>query len=387
MVVHNHYPLGEPRVTREARILVEHGYEVDVICLRGEGEPATDTSEGVRIYRLPVKRHRGSGPAVQLLEYLAFFSLALVKLAALHRERRYGVVQVHNLPDFLVFVGIVPKLTGARLILDIHDLMPEFYACRFKGNLKSWPVRLVCLQEQLACRFANRVITVSEHWRQTLIGRGVPAHKCSVVMNVADERIFTQNGNHRVSSDQKFRLLYHGTIVQRYGLDLAIQAIDQVRHDIPDIHLTILGRGDYVDTLIKKTQDLGLNQHVTIYNEMRPVTEIPAIIRSADLGIVPYRNDVFTDALLPTKLMEYAALGLPAIAARTTAIEAYFHNTMAELFEPGDVHHLAQCIRTLYSSPERLAELARGSQKFNEQYNWAKLGTEYVALVERLHVG
>jgi glycosyltransferase involved in cell wall biosynthesis len=387
MVVHNYYPLDETRVKRQAEALVNRGYEVDVICLRHGDEPSIDNVAGVTIHRLPVRRNKKRGPLAQLFEYLSFLVLAFLKLTALHRRQRYSVVQVHNLPDFLVFVALIPKLTGSRVILDIHDLMPEFYASRFNTTLASWPVRLVCWQEWLACRFADHVITVSDHWRQTLIKRGVPAQKCSVVMNVADERIFhasADTGYHAPNHTQ-FRLIYHGTIVERYGLDLAIQAIDQVRQDIPHIHLTILGKGEYVDTLIQMTQELQLNQHVTIYNEIRPPEELPAIIRRADVGIVPYRNDPFTDQLLPTKLMEYAALGLPAIAARTTAIDAYFRNTMVELFEPGDINDLAQCIRTLYTSPERLAELAAGSRKFNERYNWTKIGAAYVALVEQLN--
>ena len=387
MVVHAYYPLSETRVEREAQALIKHGYEVDVICLRDEGEPGIETEAGVNIYRLPVKRHKGRGLVVQLLEYLAFFVLVLAKLVILHRRRRYGIVQVHNLPDFLVFAALGPKLGGAKLILDLHDLMPEFYAARFNRSLTSWPVRLVLWQEQLSCRFADQVITVSEHWRETLIRRGVPAQKCGVVMNVADESIFhgPEARGSRSPNGSKFRLIYHGTLVQRYGLDLAIQAVDRVRQDIPDIHLTLLGKGEYVDTLIRMVQELHLNNHVAIYNEMRPAQELPEIIRAADLGIVPYRNDAFTDGLLPTKLMEYAALGLPAIAARTTAIETYFGNTMVELFEPGNVDDLAGRIRNLYQSPKRLAELAQGSRKFNERYNWTKIGAEYVALVEHLN--
>jgi glycosyltransferase involved in cell wall biosynthesis len=178
-------------------------------------------------------------------------------------------------------------------------------------------------------------------------------------------------------------LIYHGSIVHRYGLDLALRAIDQVRQDIPNIHLTIVGGGHYKPTLIQMIQELGLSRHVTV-DKLHIVEELPGIIRTADLGVVPYRNDVFTDGLLPTKLMEYAALGLPAIAARTTAIEAYFKDTMVGFFEPGDVDDLVRCIRVLYKNPERLAELAQGCQKFNQRYNWSKIGAEYAALVEHL---
>ena len=387
MVVHSYYPLDETRVQRQAEALVAGGVEVDVICLRHGDEPRVDSAAGVTVHRLPLRRNKKGGPPAQFLEYLAFLSLAFFKLTGLHLRQRYHVVQVHNLPDFLVFAALIPWLTGSRVILDLHDLMPEFYCAKFNTTLESWPVRFVRWQEQLSCRFAHYVITVSEHWRQALIRRGVPAYKCGVVMNVADESIFRWSVDARPRSSEvpDFRLIYHGTLPQRYGLDLAIQAIDQVRYDIPNIHLTILGQGESVDTLMQMIRERNLEHHVTLYNEIRPPEKLPELIRTADVGIVPYRNDLFTDSLLPTKLMEYAALGLPAIAARTTAIEAYFKNTMAEFFEPGDVSDLVRCIRFLYHSPERLAELAEGSRKFNERYNWTRIGADYVALVERLH--
>jgi glycosyltransferase involved in cell wall biosynthesis len=263
--------------------------------------------------------------------------------------------------------------------------MPEFYAGRFGHKKNSVLSRLIRWQERLACRFADHVITVSEHWRQALIKRGVPAHKSSVVMNLADENIFhySETDHPHSPNEDQFKLFYHGTIVYRYGLDLAIRAVDQLRHDIPNIHLTIIGGGDYVPKLVQMTQELDLKNHVTIEGP-RPAEELPGIIQTANLGIVPYRNDVFSDGLLPTKLMEYAALGLPSIAARTSAIEAYFGDTMVEFFEPNDVDGLIRCIRTLYKNPERLANLAQGSKKFNQQYNWAKISAEYAALVERL---
>jgi len=390
MVVDARYPLGETRVQREAEALVQHGYEVDVICPRTPGEIPIDQYRGVRIYRekyhVPRCFRKYSAPVYQLLKYIRFFVSAGVRLARLHKQHRYDTVQVHNLPDFLVFCALVPKLSGVPIILDLHDLMPEFYACRFGHRWNSLPGRLVRWQERLACRFADHVITVSEHWRQTLVGRGVPADKCSVVMNVADEDIFyvPEDSRPHLPENSEMRLIYHGTIVHRYGLDLAIRAVERIRHEIPNIHLAILGVGHDVDALVQLVEDLDLGDHVAIHRGLRPAEELPEIIRAAHVGVVPYRNDIFTDGLLPTKLMEYAALGLPSIAARTSAIEAYFADTMVELFEPGDADDLARCIRKLYDSPERLAELVQGSKKFNERYNWAKIGADYVALVERL---
>lgn len=386
MVVHAYYPLGETRVQREAEALVKHNYEVDVVCLRNKGEAPTDSFKGACIYRLPVRRYKGHGLFVQLLEYLAFLFLAIFAVSWLHGRRHYITIQVHNPPDFLVFAACVPKLFGACIILDLHDLMPEFYMGRFHPRGSSLPIRLLRLQERLSCWFANHVITVSEHWRQALIRRGVPAHKCSVLMNVADNAIFRPSAGiaKRTQCKDSLRLIYHGQVTQRYGLDLVLQAMAHLRQKAPGVHLTILGRGDHMNALVCLADELKLIDRVAFHDEIRPVEELPKTILRFDAGVVPYRNDPFTDDLLPTKLMEYAALGVPAIAARTTAIASYLDETMVLFFTPDEPNDLARCILTLYSDPKRLAQLAEGIRKFNQRYDWTKMSAEYVALVERL---
>lgn len=391
MIVYAVYPLAETRVQREAEALLRHGYEVDVICIRESGDQAIDHYKGVQIYRekfsFPLPLAKSGSLGERFLNYLWFLVSAAIRLTKLHLRKRYDTVQVHNLPDFLVFCAFIPKLLSVPIILDLHDLMPEFYIGRF-GQNNSLAIRLIRWQERLACRFADHVITVSEHWRQTLIQRGVPAYKCSVVINVADERVFHYPDDICFHSHEKnaFRLIYHGGMHERYGLDLVVRAIDQVRQDIPTIHLTLIGYGDYLPHIQRMIEELRLSQHVTI-EPPHLAEELPGIICSCDLGVVPYRNDVFTNGLLPTKLMEYAALGLPAIASRTTAIEAYFSDTMVEFFEPGNVADLVRCIRKLYNDRDRLGELAQGCRKFNKRYNWANIGEEYVGLLEQLRKG
>jgi len=390
MVVHAYYPYGETRVERESLALVANGYEVDLICLQDEGEPAVEVVDGVNVYRLPVTRRDNreeKGSVRQLSEYMAFFFRALAKLAILQPRRRYAAVQLHNLPDFLVFAALVPKLMGSRVILDLHDLMPEFYAGRFKKDLNSLPARLLRLQERLSCMFADQVITVTELWRQTLIGRGVPAEKITVVMNVADEKIFQRSLLKPAQSNGHFNLFYHGSIVERYGIDLIIHAIEQLCQEIPEIHLTIHGGGEYQDELMALARNLGVEEHVSFSNQFVPTSELPQLIGRAHIGVVPYRQDVFTDGILPTKMMEYMALGIPVIAARTSAIAAYFDDDMVQFFKPEDVNDLAHCIRLLYRDRARLAQLAQNSDKFNQRYNWTMVSANYLELVDRINRG
>ena len=382
MVVYARYPLSETRVQREAEALVAAGFAVDVICLREAGEQASERYRGVEIHRLPVRLEKRS-LSRQLLSYVRFAILAGARMTTLHRRRPYDAVQVHNLPDFLVFSAVVPKLRGVPVILDLHDLMPEFFAGRFGSDARPSLARLIDWQERLACRFADHVITVSEHWRQTLIRRGVPEGRCSVVMNLADEDLFTPTRSHQAPNGE-FRLIYHGTVTRRYGLDLAIRAIALVKEEIPDIRLTILGDGDQMHELAHLRRQLDLEKIVDLDDGYRLAEDLPSIIERAHLGVVPYRSDVFTDGLLPTKLMEYAALGIPCIASRTTAIDEYFRNTMVEFFTPGDAEDLARRLRELHGNPSRLEELARRSRNFTKLHNWTDASADYVATVRRL---
>jgi glycosyltransferase involved in cell wall biosynthesis len=228
------------------------------------------------------------------------------------------------------------------------------------------------------------VITVSPHWRDTLIERGVPARKVSVVMNLADERVFTPLP--RVRDDDAFELIYHGTLTRRYGLDLAIEAVAALREDLPDIRLTIIGRGPDAAALEALRDRLGVADVVDIRTSLVPAQDLPPVIARAHVGVVPYRDDAFTDGLLPTKLMEYAVMGLPCIASRTTAIAATFSD-MAELFTPGDAADLARCIRLLHDDPARRAALVEGTRAFTARHGWAEEGAAYVASVERLAAG
>jgi glycosyltransferase involved in cell wall biosynthesis len=173
-------------------------------------------------------------------------------------------------------------------------------------------------------------------------------------------------------------------VTRRYGLDLAVRAIATLRDEIPGIRLTILGRGDAMAELAALRSELRLERNVELRDEYLHAEQLPDLIARADLGIVPYRDDVFTDGLLPTKLMEYAAMGIPCVAARTTAIETYFLDTMVAFFTPGDADDLASRVRALYESPDLRRTLARGSGEFVRRHNWTGIGQEYVSLVERL---
>lgn len=381
MIVNNAYP--DVRVEREARALVDHGYSVDVMSMAHGDRPKREQDGEIRIFRLPVHRQRGQSIPVQLGEYLSFAAWAAAMTAYQHTRHRYSSVQVHNVPDFLVFAAAIPKLGGVPVILDLHDLMPEFYASRFSGNMKALPVRAVLWEERMSIGFADKVITVTDHWRDDLVARGVAADKVHVVMNLPDPSLFPVRQPIIRPAGEPLIFLYHGSFTHRYGIDVMLQAFARVgpRHDA---RLIIHGRGEYEDSIRAQIAELGLADRVELSDQWIPSAKLPDLVRSADVGIVPYRRDVLTDGILPTKLMEYAALGVPAIASRTRAVATYFTDDMVRFVEPEDVEGLAAAMDALASDPSARLSLATNAQRFTQAHRWEREAEGYVAVVNEL---
>lgn len=381
MVVDNTYP--DIRVERQARALVRRGHRVHVICLGREGEPTHEVLDGVVVRRVHLTRRRGEGVLRQGIEYLAFLAWATALVTLLHLRHRFDVVQAHNVPDFLVFAAVPARLMGARVVLDLHDLMPEFFASRTGLPPDSLPLRIVRWQERLSAAFAHRVLTVTELWRATLVERGVDPEKTDVVMNLPDEELFAPRQPDARERPDPLTVIYHGTITHRYGIDVLVRAIDRVRRGRA-VRLIIHGRGEYAPDVAALIEELGLRDHVEMTTGFLPTSELPALIGRADLGVVPNRRDIFTDGILPTKLMEYAALGVPAIVSRTTAPLGYFDDGMVRYVAPGDVTELADAIEELADDPDRRRDLATAAQRFTRTHRWADEAERYTHIIEAL---
>lgn len=380
MVVHSYYP-DDPRVRREAEALANDGWGVDVVCLRGAGQAAREVLDGVSVHRLPVRRHRGRSLAVYLLEYLAFFTLAFWRVTWLGLRRRYAVVQTHNMPDFLVFAGLVPRLLGARVVHDMHDLVPELFATKYGGNDFHPVVRLLRLVEGASTSFAAHVLTVGEALRWRLVATGVPPDKVTVVMNAADSRLFAP----RPSPEQgeHFRLVYHGSLFERCGVDVAIRAVALLRGDIPTLSFDIYGEGEFAPCLSGLVSSLGLEGTVHLAGAV-PLERLPAAVASADLGVVPYRKNEFTDYIYPTKAFECIALGVPVVVSRTKAIFGLLGAVPDMFFQPGDPADLAGLIRALYRDPARRRELASAAWRAYAPYRWEEQRERYLSLMNHL---
>jgi glycosyltransferase involved in cell wall biosynthesis len=372
------FPL-DTRVRREVHALADAGHEVDVICVRRPGEPRRERRGRVRVVRLPAPLERTDGALRYVIQYAAFAIAAAVVAAALHARRRWDVVQVNSMPDALVFAAAVPRLFGARVVLDLHECMPEFFQVKFGVGPRHPAVRLVAAVEQASIRFADAVITCTEQMREAFVARGARADKIEVVLNAADEAVF-QPRRHRRNGH--FTLICHGAIERSYGHDTLLRAAALARDDVPGLRLAIFGDGTYRPELERLASDLGLHDCVRISDGWAPIEQLLEAIAGADAGVVAMRRDAFRDLTHCNKMFDFIAMRRPAIVSRTRAVEAYFGEGCFAYFESGDERGLAEAIRALHRDPELRDRLAARAAAVAAPYRWPRQREIYREVIE-----
>jgi glycosyltransferase involved in cell wall biosynthesis len=377
------FPL-DARVRREVECLRDAGHEVDVISLRREGQPGRETWKGVNVYRPPL-RHRREGAAMYVLEHLAFMVMATLLAAFLHLRRRYDVVQANTIPDSVVFASTVPKLLGAKVVLDLHECVPEFVATKYDLPLTHPLVRLSAWVEQAAIRYADRVVTCTREMKDAFVSRGAPAEKIDVVLNAADEAIFDVRAYPPSPHEAgRFTLICHGSVEGRYGHDTLIEAVALLRDEIPELRLEVYGEGSFLDTVEELVRQRDLGDRVWFAGEYVPIEQLLIAMARSDAGVVAMKKDAFRDLTHCNKMYDLIAMRRPAVISRTRSVQSYFDEGCFEYFDAGDAVDLARAIRELHSRPELAERLVERASEVNEPYRWCHQREIYLQSVESL---
>jgi glycosyltransferase involved in cell wall biosynthesis len=387
MVSFSPYPF-DPRPRRAADALLRAGMTVDYFCLWEDGYPRRELLNGINVFRLPVTRRRG-GKFAYFYQYSAFILMSGGMLGLRSLRGRYDLVYVHNMPDVLVISSLIPRVLGAKVILDQHDPMPELMKTIFQLEQDSFSVRFIEKLEKWSIGWVDRVVTVNIACKRIFSKRSCRPEKISVVMNSPDESIFpfrprpaTPSSNQPASKPLK--IMYHGSIVERNGLDVAVAAFAQVRKALPSAELRIYGtRTDFLDRVMEQVRALGLGECVHYFGQ-KSLEELVHEIGDCDVGIIPNQRNAFTDINTPTRIFEYLALGKPVIAPRTLGIEDYFDPQSLFFFEPGDARDLAQQIEYVNSHAQEADEVVRRGQQVYQSNRWYTQRRELVNLVSEV---
>jgi glycosyltransferase involved in cell wall biosynthesis len=373
---------SDGRVRRYAEALADRGDTVDVIALRDNEAPYHSVIRGVNVYRIQRRNRNEKAKWTYLSKLLLFLLKSGSFITKEHLRNPYELIHVHSVPDFEVFSTFIPKQLGAKIILDIHDIVPEFYASKFNSDRNGFLFKVLCGIERLSTAYSNHVIIANHIWEKVILNRSVKNRgKCSVYLNYPDMTIFHRRPIN--SKSDKFKMVYPGSLNFHQGLDVAIKALGKIRNELPQAELHIYGEGGYKPALMKLVDALELQDRVHFHNPV-PLDKIADKIADADLGIVPKRNDFFGGEAFSTKILEFMSLGIPVIVSRTRIDQFYFTDDVVKFFEPENEDDLAQSILTLEKDKRLRERMIQNASKLIEDYMWDTKKLEYYALVDSL---
>lgn len=381
MVAYTGYQ-SDNRVIRYAQALRERGDQVDVIALRGKGGPRKTTVDGVTLYGIQRRSRAEKKPIGYLAKLTWFLFKSGAFLSFLHLKRRYDVIHVHSIPDYEVFAALLPRFLGAKVILDIHDLVPEFYATKFRVSMRSRAVRLLMWTERASAAFSDHVIVANDLWLERLVRRSAYTTPATALINYPDMKTFFPR-ERAERNGQPFVAIYPGSLNYHQGVDIAVRAFAKVAGEVPSAEFHIYGQGGqrpYLEKLVA-SQSLG---NVVLFKPSQPIPKIAEIVAGADLGVVPKRAEGFGNEAFSTKILEMMACGVPVVAARTMVDQFYFDDSQICFFEPGNEEDLAQRIIDLYNAPERRRSQREAGLRHVDSNNWEKKRHMYLDIVDGL---
>jgi glycosyltransferase involved in cell wall biosynthesis len=373
MVTFSPYPY-DPRPRRAVDALVGEGASVDLICLADEGALKHEVLNGVDVLRLPIKHDR-RGKFAYAYRYAAFILTSSMIFAWRALGRRYDLVYVHNMPDILVLSSLIPKALGAKVVLDLHDPMPELMMTIFDAPQSGKSVQLLKRLEKWSIARADLVITVNLACKRIFSTRSCRPEKIAVVMNSPDGRIFpfratASEALTRNTGNRPFVIMYHGSLVERNGLDVAIDALSRVREAVPTAELRIFGaKTPFLERMMEAARNKNLHEFAR-YLGSRRLEDLVTEIEGCDLGVIPNHRNAFTEINTPTRIFEYLALGKPVIAPTTPGIQDYFGKDSLLFFEAGNAGDLAQQIEYAFFHPREVREVVQKAQRVFQKHTW-----------------
>jgi len=379
MIANTRYE-SDARVRRAARALAERGHHVDFFAVSGGRTTAGGNEEFLRLRRLRIRRQHAAVTRY-FVEYGLFFAWSLALVSILHMRRRYDVVYVHNMPNFLVFAGLVPKIGGAKIVLDVHDPAAELLASIRGSDLPAWLRLLARAEERASLSFADAVVTVNEPMRNRMstMFRG----PVTVVMNLPDTAVTEPVDASSAGTDGPDRIVYSGSIAHRNGVDLVVKALSLLEGESPLLRLRVVGDGPAAESVRGLAKELGVADRVEFVGFVTN-DEIPPLVSGAAAGISPQRDDTFGSFVFSMKVAEYITLGLPVICSAIPTMRHYFSDDELIFFEPGSADDLARAIRDLLNDPALAAKRAARSRMRLDRLDWPAQKEALVHTVETL---
>lgn len=374
------------RVWLECQALTAAGYQVAVVCPKGQDDPGYQVIDGVEIYK-----YRPYAPGGSKLSFVAeyaysFAATAWHALKARGRGGPFAVLQACNPPDVFWPLALAFKLEGTKFVFDHHDLCPELFLSRFEG-VPRLPYQGLLWLERRTHRAADHVISTNDSYREIAIKRsGKSPSDVTVVRTGPDpSRLKRGPAEPELKRGRKYLAAYIGVMGPQDGVDIVVRAAEIVVHELgrDDIAFTLIGSGDCFDELMALRDELKLNGHVE-FTGRAPDELVGRIMSTADVGLSPDPKNPLNDVSTMNKTMEYMAFQLPVVAfdLRETRVSA---GDAAVYARPNDVHEYARAIVDLLDDEGARIQLGKiGRERIERELAWKHQERAYLGVYQRL---
>jgi glycosyltransferase involved in cell wall biosynthesis len=402
MWVENHFP-QDTRVTNEARLLADAGYNVAVIALRKPGQPARETLNGVKVYRLPTLELFKKTPSANVsginlalvklksslgyvIEYCYFTTACLVVSSYVFVRQGFDVMHAHNPPDTLFLVALPFKLLRKKFVFDQHDLCPELYRSRY-GAAEGIYTRFLRMFEWCSLKLADIAIATNESYKQIQIKRGNKNPRdIFVVRNGPSRMRMTLTApSARLKGMNKSILCYIGSLNPQDGVDYLLRSLHHLLHVLKrsDFHCVIMGTGDSLQDLRDLAGRLELNGCVELTGFVSD-EDLQANLAAADICVDPDPSSPLNDVSTWIKIMEYMASAKPIVTFDLK--ETRFSARDAAIYvKPNNETQFAEAIAHLMDQPELQKEMGvYGRRRVEDELQWARVGKNLLTAYETL---
>ena len=306
--------------------------------------------------------------------------LLLQAVRAIIVNRPQVIVLAH--PSFVCgLVGfLAARITRRKIVLDCPDLWASLVGETLGVEESRFGLRAVQFAERYLISVADQVVVASTPIEEFAQRAG--AKHVTLVPNGVDESSF-RNG-HFPKLESNPRVMYVGRFERWAGIDTMIDSAPIVLKSFPRVEFLVVGDGSLRKELLAAIYDKGLASKVRMFGPIAH-SDVPKLISTADVGVIPFKGRVAGDAALPVKLFEFMAVGVPIVASDTTGIRDVITNGLNGLLaKPGSEEELANGIIRLIANRRLAEEISqRALRDIHSKYSWSTLSPMFESVVQR----
>jgi glycosyltransferase involved in cell wall biosynthesis len=333
------------------------------------------------IYTKTIPAASGNLPR-RALKFIWFMFVSL--LVALRYTSPSAVVATSPQPLTGISAWFLARWNHAPFIFEVRDLWPEsvLAVSDFDNRLVIW---LLDWTVGFLYHRANRVVVLSQAFVDPITKRGISQSNIVYHPNGIDLDFYETGGEVDLAAgsksisdgtDDRFTVTYVGTIGRAHGLSIVLEAAQQ----LPDVQFLLVGDGAERETL----EERAVNLDNVVFTGLVPKEEVPGILRAADLALVHLKPREIFETVLPSKLLEAMAAGLPVVLGVRGEAERILTDADAGIsITPGDADELVTAVYTLQKDDRRRRRFANNGRRYVvKHFDWDTISMAYLETLD-----